>query len=65
MEINSSNVIAMGYDPKTKVLTIEFVGGRKYKYPNISRQRYAALRNSSSIGAYVNNKLKDLPSKKV
>lgn len=61
----SSNVESFDYDSRSRVLIVEFTGGRRYRYPNVSRQRFSAFSRADSLGAYVNTKLKNLPSKKI
>jgi hypothetical protein len=48
----SSNVVSVGYDLGTKVLEIEFKGGKVYKYPNVAQSVYLGLMSASSIGQY-------------
>lgn len=65
MKINSSNVTDVDYDSRTKRLTVEFSGGRKYVYKNVSYQRFNAFLNSDSLGSYVNEKLSNLSYERI
>ena len=64
-DIDSSNVEDVNYDSRTKELEIEFTHGGKYKYPNISRQRFSAFIRSESLGAYVNEHFRDMKCRKI
>lgn len=41
--VKSSNVNAVGYDPATKQLAIEFKGSGTYYYEDVPPERHAAL----------------------
>jgi len=47
------------YDPDTKSLTIEFVTGGQYIYDDVSRQRFAAFKNSASKGRYFVHRIRE------
>jgi hypothetical protein len=64
-KLESSNILDYDYDRRTRDLTLTFIGGRKYRYPMISGQRFSAFLRSESKGAYVNEKLRDLKCKKI
>jgi len=38
--VRSTNVASVGYDPKSKVLEIEFKSGGVYQYANVPEKRY-------------------------
>jgi KTSC domain len=63
--VDSSNVKDVNYDSRTKVLEIQFTHGGKYKYNNISRQRFSAFIRSESLGAYVNEHFRDIKCQKI
>ena len=63
--MDSSNVKDVDYNRRTKELTIEFIGGRKYLYRNISGQRFGAFMRADSPGKYVNEHFKDMKAKKL
>lgn len=52
--VKSSNIYKIGYDAKTKTLTIEFNSRRKYVYYNVSAMRYKFLSEAPSKGEYFN-----------
>jgi hypothetical protein len=50
--VNSSNVRAVGYDPVTFTLVIEFANGRSYEYGGVHQTTYHALMSAESVGKY-------------
>ena len=50
--VTSSNLKSVGYDPKTRVLEIEFVSGAVYQYNNVPPRVYEELMKASSHGKY-------------
>ncbi len=57
--VNSSAIFAVGYDPRTKILEIEFKSGQLYRYKEVPRAVYDDLKKADSIGAYVNANIRD------
>lgn len=55
----SSNVAALGYDPGTQTLEVEFHGGRVYQYYNVPQGVFDAFRQASSKGMFLNDRIKD------
>ena len=39
----SSNVVAVGYSPKTRIMRVEFDTGRAYDYHKVSEDLYAQM----------------------
>jgi len=56
--VTSSAVRALGYDPRPQVLEVVFMSGRVYRYFHVPPERYHALRNAPSVGAYLNREIK-------
>jgi KTSC domain-containing protein len=63
--VESSNVFALGYDPATKRLQVQFrssrdarMPGQTYEYRNVPPETNEALMNSESKGAFVNQRIK-------
>lgn len=50
--------MAIGYDPRPRVLEVVFLSGRIYRYFRVPPERYDALRHAASIGAYLNREIK-------
>lgn len=57
--VESSTVSTIGYDSRTRVLEVEFSGGRVYRYSGVSPQKNRALMSSDSIGSYINRRIVD------
>ena len=51
-EIKSSNLISVGYDPRLKIMEIEFQSGGVYKYYKVPEKVYNSLLSSNSAGKY-------------
>jgi hypothetical protein len=56
--VDSSSVRAVGYDPATFELEIEFRNGRCYRYQRVPIAAYRLLLQAPSIGAFVNEQIK-------
>lgn len=56
--VASSNIAAVGYDPETQTLEVEFLNGGVYQYFNVPREVYDNLLSSGSMGAYFQNNIK-------
>ncbi|MEW6579566.1 MAG: KTSC domain-containing protein [Chloroflexota bacterium] len=52
--LNSSNLRAVGYDPATRTLEIEFQNGHIYQYSGVPPSSYKALMAAESHGRYFN-----------
>lgn len=50
--VESSNIKAVGYDPQSQILRVEFHGGNTYNYTGVSRQRHQAFMATASKGTY-------------
>lgn len=56
--VESSQVKAVGYDPATKVLEVEFHSGAIYQYPGAEPDVYEGLMNAESVGRFFNQNVK-------
>jgi hypothetical protein len=56
--VSSSNLKAVGYDPSTKTLEIEFLNGGLYQYSNVPQNIYDGLMLASSHGQYFDSHIK-------
>ncbi|TDE92794.1 KTSC domain-containing protein [Occultella glacieicola] len=56
--VRSSAVAAVGYDPGTNELDIEYRSGDVYRYSMVPPSVYRDLLAAPSIGAYVNRSVK-------
>lgn len=50
--VNSSNITAIGHDPETDTLHLQFSSGKTYAYSHIERDQYEALMGAESIGSH-------------
>lgn len=54
----SGTIASVGYDRATNVLELEYANGGIYRYFAVPPSVHAALMTSTSIGAFVNEKIK-------
>ncbi|WP_273660229.1 KTSC domain-containing protein, partial [Pseudomonas aeruginosa] len=52
VQVGSSNLASIGYDPSTETLEIEFLNGRVYEYYGVPETIYTDLMGASSLGIY-------------
>lgn len=66
VSVESNQVGAIGYDPATKTLAVQFKRGARaiYHYANVEAETFEAFRGAESIGAYFGQHLKALPFEK-
>ena len=50
--IKSSNIAAYHYDPHSRDLTLQFVGGAKHVYADVPQERVDGMLNNGSAGKY-------------
>lgn len=56
--VESSSVRAIGYEPATFELEIEFHNGRAYRYQRVPMAAYRLLLRAPSVGKFVNEQIK-------
>lgn len=56
--VNSTNLAAIGYDPGSRTLRVEFRTGGTYDYFDVPQTEYDGLRNASSHGEYLARSIK-------
>lgn len=61
--VSSSNMAALGYDPDSQVLTVQFHGkdeksGRVYQYQNVPAWLYGDMLGSDSVGMFFNQTIR-------
>lgn len=59
VEVESTLLRSVGYDPVTEVLEIELRNGRVYQFSSIAEDVYRELMASASLGHYFNESIKD------
>jgi len=57
--VDSSAVERVDYTPETRILDIWYAGGGHYAYMGVPAELYAALLDAPSIGAFVNQRIKE------
>ena len=56
--VSSSNLRAIGYNPETQTLEIEFLNGGLYSYSGVPASVHASLMSASSHGSYFDANIK-------
>lgn len=54
----SSNIAAVGYDPESKSVFVQFLAGTVYVYKNVPKSEFDELLMASSLGSYLNKNFK-------
>ena len=57
--VASSNLAAVGYDPATETLEVEFLNGSIYQYFNVPQNMYDNLMQEGSKGRFLNTYIKN------
>ena len=60
ININSSNLLSVGYNEGEQVLEIEFRDGSIYQYSGVSTETYEGLMSAVSHGKYFDQNIKDI-----
>ena len=55
----STNIESAGYDAKTQVLAVQFMGGGLYYHYNVPEEVWTGLRSAYSAGRYYRMVIKD------
>ena len=56
--VTSSQVKAIGHDPATNTLTVQFHTGSTYTYDGVDAKTYDAMLNAKSIGKFLGAEIK-------
>lgn len=67
-DVESSQINAVGYDPETQTLAIQFKGwkgelGATYHYANVTPEDFAAFQGAESLGRHFGRHIKPFPEK--
>lgn len=57
--VTSSNLVSVGYDPKSLTLEVEFHGGSVYQYFDIPEFEHQELMQAGSHGIYFNANIRN------
>lgn len=50
--VKSSNIKAVGYDPQSRALTVEFHSGAQHRYDDVPPEHHQGLIEADSVGKY-------------
>lgn len=56
--VESGNVAAIGHDPDTNTLEVEFRNGGVYTYHGVDADKHAALMKADSVGGFLHANIK-------
>jgi hypothetical protein len=56
--VDSSNVVAIGYEPSNQELYVEYLNGRTYVYSEVPAETHQELMDADSKGAYINREVR-------
>jgi hypothetical protein len=59
ISVSSSNISAIGYDPDSEVLEVEFTNGAVYSYSGVPSGEYEGFINADSKGKYLHANIKN------
>ena len=57
--VSSTNVSAIGYDPRTETLEVEFMSGWVYQYYGVPEHMHTQIMQASSKGQFLNVYIKN------
>lgn len=57
--VQSSNVVAIGYDRPTQTLEVEFLKGAVYQYYGVPENMYDNIMSAPSKGVFLNTYIRD------
>lgn len=50
--VNSSNIVSVGYDEKSKTLDVEFYSGTMYRYTDVPPIIHERMVSTDSVGSF-------------
>jgi hypothetical protein len=56
--VSSSNIKSIGFDPKERIMAVEFSDGAVYHYHNIEKNTYEDLLSAKSVGSHFHKNIK-------
>lgn len=60
VQVESSNIRAIGFDLTTQTLEVEFISGAVYRYSGVPKEAHAQLMEANSKGQYLNARIKGI-----
>jgi hypothetical protein len=58
--VDSSSLRSVGYDPRLRMLEIEFHSGSVYQYLNVPQTVFEELFTQDSLGTYFNENIREV-----
>lgn len=58
VKVRSSNVKAVGYNPETTTLGVQYLNDTEYYYYNVPIEHYDAALRAPSVGSYLHQHIK-------
>lgn len=56
--VSSSNISAVGYDPDTETLRVQFTNGSIYEYKNVPSVLFDEFLAAGSLGSFLNRNIR-------
>ncbi|WP_341893755.1 KTSC domain-containing protein [Ferrovibrio terrae] len=63
--VKSSNLSAVGYDPESKTMRVEFNGGARHDYSGITPEQFTDFMSAESKGKHFHKNFRSRSSKPV
>lgn len=60
IEVESSNIAAVGYEDDTSTLVVRFNSGSEYRYYGVAKEVFDELLNAPSKGRYFNQNIRGI-----
>jgi hypothetical protein len=57
-QVESSNIVSVGYDAATMILEVEFISGAVWQYTGVSGNIFKAFMESDSLGKFFMRNIK-------
>jgi hypothetical protein len=58
INVDSSNLAAVGYDEESSILQVEFKNGGTYQYFDVPENLFEGLRDADSVGGFLAKNIK-------
>ncbi|MFN0277800.1 MAG: KTSC domain-containing protein [Pyrinomonadaceae bacterium] len=60
INVSSSNIESIGYDPENEQVYVQFLNGSTYIYKGVPIHEFENLRDSASLGSYMHRNFKNV-----
>lgn len=60
IQVDSSNIIKLGYDEENQIVYVRFLNNTLYSYKGVSQMEFDGLLNAPSIGSYLHRNFKNV-----